>query len=48
MFLSLIIPGPDHPRKGLNVMMQVKGRRSWWFWKWESWRVFTGPEAAEN
>jgi hypothetical protein len=22
MFLSLIIPGPDHPRKGLNVMMQ--------------------------
>ena len=22
MFLSLIIPGPDHPGKGLNVMMQ--------------------------
>jgi hypothetical protein len=22
MFLSLTIPGPNHPRKGLNVMMQ--------------------------
>jgi hypothetical protein len=45
--LRMQVDGQEMEGQELGELV-VKGRRSWWFWKRGSWRVFMGPEAAEN